>query len=330
MDGVTICGAQISAVEAQQLTIRILTLLPLSVSRRIVDKLLKNANNFSPETINQLRLCLGISIELREDPEYYDSPEKLFETILRRQTSRESIRKKEYGSAMGINEKQRRRVVLGDAKLTLEQIRNLCSGFSDSTTGRFWENLLLKQHPEIADLGRGDGPEVVALEKLCGLLTWDEHAAEWEQLDEWEQRCLKELAEPDKPDLEKFGKEPDRLYSVLKALAHENGMVIAVLADEVGITSNTWFSWKDRWEGAERTCFKNGIPKTRLQRGHMLLLAVLLKLNYPQSVYLMALAGYRFISGEPDDSVAQYLKSPTSSSEKLRGYIREGLNTGKW
>lgn len=330
MDGVTICSAQISAVEAQQLTIRILTILPLSVSRRIVDKLLGDANSLSPDTISQLRLCLGISSELREDPKCYDSPEKLFEAVLRQQTSRESIRKKEYGSAMGINEKQRMRLISGKAKLTLEHIRKLCSGFSDPVARRFWENLLLKQHPEIADLGRGDGPEAAALEELSGLLTWDEYDAALKRLDDWERRCLEEIAEPDEPDLGKFGKEPDRLYSVLKALAHGNGIVIAGLADEIGITSNTWFFWKDRWERAEREGFQNGIPKTRLRRGHMLLLSVFLKLNYPQSVYLLALAGYRFIPGEPDDSIARYLKSPTSSSAELCGYIREGLNTGRW
>lgn len=330
MDSVTIYSAQISAVEAQQLTIRILTVLPLSASRRIVDKLSGDAKNLPLETVSQLRLCLGMSSELREDPERYDSLEKLFAAVTRRQTARNSIRKKEYGAAMGINEKQRRRLEAGDAKLALEQVRKLCSGFQDPTTGRFWENLFLERHPEISDIGRGSGPEVIALEKLCGLLTQDEYAVALTRLDEWGQRRLEELAAPGEPDIGKFGEEPDRLYSVLKALAHGNGMVIAALADEVGITSNTWFSWKERWERAECEGFQNGIPKTRLQRGHMLLLAVLLKLSYPQSIYLLALAGYRFIPGEPDDSVIQHLKSPISSSDKLRGYIREGLNTGKW
>lgn len=330
MDGVTISNTQIGAVEAQQLTIRILTVLPLSTSQRIVNKLSKNAKKYPLETISQLRLCLGMSSELREDPNRYDSLEKLFATAMRRQSTRESIRKKEYGLAMGINEKQRRRLEAGDAKLTLEQIRKLCSNFQDPITGRFWENLFLDQHPEISDIGRGGGPEITALDSLCGLLKRDEYAEALMQLSEWERQHLEEFAALNEPDLGEFGEMPSRLYPVLKGLAHRNGLIVSTLADEVGITSNTWFFWKDRWERAEREDFQNGIPKTRLQRSHMLLLAILLKLNYPQSVYLLALAGYRFIPGEPDDSVTLYLKSPTPSSEKLRSYIREGINTGKW
>lgn len=330
MDGATISKAKISVVEAQHLTIRILTVLPLSTSQRIVNKLSKDAKRFPLETISQLRLCLGMSSELRENPNRYDSLEKLFAAVMRRQSTHESIKKKEYGSAMGINEKQRRRIEAGNAKLALEQIRKLCSNFQDPVTGRFWENLFLNQHPEISDIGRGGGPEITALDSLCGLLRRNEYAEALMQLSEWERQHLETLAALNEPDLGEFGEVPDRLYPVLKALAHRNGLVVSTLADEVGITSNTWFFWKERWERAEREDFYNGIPKTRLQRGHMLLLAVLLKLSYPQSVYLLALAGYRFIPGEPDDSVTLYLKSPTPSSEKLRSYIREGINTGKW
>lgn len=330
MDGVMICSTQLSAVEAQHLTIRILAVLPLSTNRKLVDKLQRNADNRSLETIVQLRLCLGMSSELREEPERYSSFETLSEAAFRRQKSRISIRKKEYGAAMGINEKRRRRQETGNAAPALAQIRMLCSGFSDPAEGRFWENLFLKQYPDLADVGRGDGPEAAALKTLCGLLTQDEFVKAKKKLSEWEKHCLEEFDEPDKFELDTFGPEPDRLYSVLKALARKNKMAIAILADEIGITSNTWFFWKDRWEKAEREGFQNGIPKTRLKRGHMLLLAVLLKLNYPQGIYFLALAGYRFIAGEPDHSAAQYLKSPTASSEELRGYIRAGLNTGKW
>ena len=62
----------------------------------------------------------------------------------------------------------------------------------------------------------------------------------------------------------------------------------------------------------------------------MILLGILFGLDYPQSVYFLALSGYRYVSGEPDDAVLGYLRSSVGSREELARYLKEGIYTGKW
>jgi len=327
-DGATTYIARVNAVEAQRLTVRILTVLPPAASLRLSDKL--KAGALLRESVRQLGLCAALGSELRKDPQRYDSLEKLCASALKRQTQRKDIRKKEYADAMGINEKRLQRLEKGDAKLTLAHIRSLCAKFEDTVERRFWENLFLEKHPDVADLGRGDGPEAGALALLPRLLTPRQYGAALAQLDPWEQSRLEELTCPPL-NLSGLDGNPAGLYPLLNALAHERGMTCAALSDEAGVSANTWFAWKKHWERAEKEDFQNGVPKTRLKRAHLLLLAVLLGLSYPQSVYLLALAGYRFVQGEPDDSVVRYLDAPSPPAcLRLRGYIKEGLYTGKW
>ncbi len=152
-------------------------------------------------------------------------------------------------------------------------------------------------------------------------------------LDGREREILSRITGPtvEKPDPQAFGGEPDRLYPVLAWLSARQGMLIAdVAAEEIGISSNTWYAWKKVWEEAERSGFQKGIPKNRLKRVHMILLGILFGLDYPQSVYFLALSGYRYVSGEPDDAVLGYLRSSVGSREELARYLKEGIHTGKW
>ncbi len=324
---------RIGAVEAQQLTIRILTVLPDRISLGILNRLFGETDKVSPDTARQLELCLGMAGELRGDPARYDSLEALSMAALRRQTNRETLKKKEYEAVLGVNRMQRGRLEKGTAALSMTQVEKLCCGFRDPVARQFWENLFLGRYPEIADKGREEGPAVAALEQLWELLEEGQRSAAAQLLEEGERRRLDELTgsvrwEPDKGD---FGREPDRLYPVLASLAASRGMLIAdVAAEEIGVSSNTWYAWKKAWEETERSGFREGIPKNRLKRVHMILLAVLFGLDYFQSVYLLALSGYRYVSGEPDDKVLGYLAASGDSREAVLCYLKEGLNNGRW
>lgn len=324
---------RIGAVEAQQLTVRILTVLPESAVRDVLNGLSDKGDSALPDTVRQLELCLGLSGELRGDPKRYDSLEALSMAALRRQTNRESLKKQEYGAVLGVNRMQRSRLEKGTAELSLEQVRTLCCGFRDPVTRQFWENLFLGRFSEIADMGREEGPAASALELLLELLEEEQCRRAAELLDVRERESLARLAGQAgrKPDMRDFGKEPSRLYPVLASLASGRGMLVADLAaEEIGISSNTWYAWKKAWEEAERGDFQNGVPKHRLKRVHMILLGVLFGLDYPQSVYFLALSGYRYVSGEPDDRVLQYLRASIGSPEELERYLKEGIHTGKW
>ncbi len=324
---------RISPVEAQQLTVRILTVLPESAARDVLNGLSGRADSVLPDVVRQLELCLGLSSELRSDPARYDSLEALSMAALRRQTNREALKKQEYGAVLGVNRMQRSRLEKGTAVLSLEQVRNLCGGFRDPVQRQFWENLFLERYPDMADRGREAGSAQAALELLLELLEEDSRRMAANLLDGREREILSRITGPtvEKPDPQAFGGEPDRLYPVLAWLSARQGMLIAdVAAEEIGISSNTWYAWKKVWEEAERGGFQKGIPKNRLKRVHMILLGILFGLDYPQSVYFLALSGYRYVSGEPDDAVLGYLRSSVGSREELARYLKEGIHTGKW
>lgn len=329
------CKNRIGAVEAQQLTIRILTALPDSVSLGVLNRMPRQADSASPDTVRQLELCLGLAGELRGDPDRYDGLEALSMAALRRQTNRENLKKKEYEAVLGVNRMQRGRLEKGTAALSLEQVKRICGGFRDPVTRQFWENLFLGQYPEIADLGREEGEALAALELLWELLEEGQRCRAAQLLGEEDKRRLEELTgpPPPEPDRGDFGREPDRLYPVLASLAANRGMLIAdVAAEEIGISSNTWYAWKKAWEEAERSGFRDGIPRNRLKRVHMILLAVLFGLDYFQSVYLLALSGYRYASGEPDDRVLGCLRTAGAgvAREEILRYLKEGIYNGRW
>lgn len=322
---------RISAVEAQQLTVRILTVLPESVGRDVLNRLAGCGDDVPPDTIRQLALCIGLSSEMRSDPARYDSLEALSMAALRRQTNRESLTKQEYADALGVNRMQRSRLEKGTAALSLEQVRRLCCGFRDPVLRLFWENLFLSRYPEIADMGREEGSAGAALQLLLELLGADRRRKAAERLDGREREWLDQLTVGREPDIQDFGGEPHRLYPVLASLAARRGLLIAdVAAEEIGVSSNTWYAWKKIWEEAERSGFQKGIPKNRLKRVHMILLGIVFGLDYPQSIYFLALSGYRYVSGEPDDTVLRYLRFSEGSREEMGRYLREGINTRKW
>lgn len=301
------------AVAAQQFSIRILA--DMTPAENL--DLLERAGSEDSAAVQQLRRCMALASELREDPNCYDSLEKICTAILKRSMSRDTVRKSEYGEALGVSNKmQRRRLEKGETSLSPEQIRRICGLFQDASLGRFWENMLYALDPDISTAGRGDGPENGCLRLLCTLLPPEQYEHIPIQMEAPEEPC-------------RFGKEPDRLYPVIGTLAAEVPVLIPDLAEqEVGVHMNTWYAWRKAWTEAEETGFAV-VPAKRLKRLHMMILSVLFSLNYPESIVFMALAGYRFASGKADDLVLSHLRSPELSPETVRSRLREWLYAGR-
>ncbi|MDE7242616.1 MAG: hypothetical protein K2O18_01380 [Oscillospiraceae bacterium] len=313
----------IDAVAAQQLCVQILTALTPSENLRILDRAAERLSE-KDAVLGHLRHCIALGGELREEPNRYDSLEKVCTAIIRRRTSRETVRKSEYGEALGVtNKMQRRRLEKGEASLTPEQIRRICAPFQDPVLRRFWENMLYALDPDVSTAGRGDGPENGSLHLLCSLLAP-------EQYRKLDPRTLDFLETPPAVPPARFGEQPDRLYPVINTLAGGVPVLIPDLAEqEIGVHMNTWYAWRRAWTEAEENGFAV-VPAKRLKRVQMMILSVLFSLNYPESIVFLALAGYRFVPGEPDGMVTRHLRSPTQPPEELRRRLREGLYTGEW
>lgn len=330
-------GDGIGGIEAQRLTIRILTVLSSYVSTEILAKMTLQREKRPSGIYRQLELCIGVASELRENPHCYDGVEKICMAILRRQTNRSSISKKEYGEALGLgNRMQRLRIEKGEAHLELDKIERICEGFKDPASRRFWENQLLCLYPDASAAGRQGDFEADALGWLREILTemgQYEAAVGW--LDALDRRRLEDLfgTSAQEPCAEGFGEEPGRLYSVINLLAGRRGMSIPRLAEEeMGIQVNTWYAWRKSWLKAEECGFREGVPKNRLKRAQIMMLSALFDLSYAESIYLMALSGYRYVQGEPDDEVLRSLWKMQGAKEpdEIREYLREGIYNGKW
>ncbi len=312
-------NSRIDAVAAQQASIRILTALTPSENLVLLEKAARRCPD-GDAVIRQLRHCASLGGELREDPDRYQSLENVCTAILKRSTARETVRKSDYGGALGVtNKMQRRRLEKGEASLTPEQIRRICGLFRDASLGRFWENMLYALDPGISTAGREDGPENDCLRLLGSLLGPEQR------------RDIPELQWLELPAAaSRFGDQPHRLYPVINHLAGEASILIPDLAEqEIGVHMNTWYAWRRAWTEAEENGFA-AVPQNRLKRVHMMILAVLFSMNYPEGIVFLALAGYRFVPGEPDGIVIEHLQTPVQSSEDIRRFLREGLYTGEW
>ncbi len=326
----------LNSVEAQRLSIHILTAVGPNSGLWLASEMAKDSGNMEEDVRKFLRTCVSFGSDLRSKPDQFDTVDKVCMSILRRQTNREAVSKDDYGKALGLSGRvQRLRVEKGEAGLSYANITGICSGFQDPVLRRFWENRLFELFPEVSVAGRQGDLEMRSLVWLCAALQRsDNYQNILDKIEESDRGSLEALlsARTEEPP-RKFGEEPVRLYSAISALTKTVGLNISDLAgDELGIQPNTWYSWRQNWTLAEGDNFKDGIPKNRLTRVQMMLLSVIFDLDLYESAYFLALAGYRFIPGEPDGEVIRSLRGipEAMSRDALKTYLREGMFTGRW
>lgn len=324
---------KIEPIRAQQLIIRSLQILSADENLQIVTRI-EESKQYSEEVEKLMNLCIRFSSELRRNPHQYDTLDSVCKAILVRQKGKAKVLKKDYRAALGLTyETQLDRIIKAKTPLKWENIERICQGFQDKTVRRFWENQLLHMYPAIAIKGREEGEECLCLHVLCNFLSEPQRERIQENLDEWEQIYFQEITGvlPQAQESHDFGSFPYKLYEVIKIQAARiNKTIMAIAEEEVGISGNTWYSWKEKWEEKEKNNFLYGLPRQKLSRGQILILAVLFELNYPETINLLALAGYRHISGEPDCRVAAYIVQGIGSREELKQYLLSNFVTYKW
>lgn len=324
------------AVEAQRLIIRIFMQLNPYESAEMLTRLNAEENQSAPMNGEYLMLCSGFGSELREEPDRYSRVDKICTAILRRQNRGDSISKKDYGEALGLtNRMQRLRVEKGEVALDLHHITRICAGFDRPADRRFWENQLLEMYPGASSAGRDCAVEIQSLRWLCAFLrSINRYQAVADRLDALDRQRLRDLlSDQTEAAAGRFTDNSGGLYATIAALADSQHILIPDLAEEeIGVQLNTWYAWRKSWMQAEKIRFREGIPRNRLKRTHVMLLAVIFKLNYLESIYLMALAGYRFVAGEPDKEVVRYLlgQADPMRPDEIKSYLREGIYTGRW
>lgn len=347
----------INGIDAQHLTIQCLTKLSERESILIIDKIEKNPA-YSEAIKEQLYLCAGTAGELKKDANA-DTFENICKTILKRQRNKKSVLKKDYREALGLhNNMELSRIEKGEVIIKKEYIDNICNGFEENGKRCFWRNQLLYLYPSVNDFqGQQSDIEYQCLEAVCKAMLPKQYDRMYAELNELEQMQMDSVfKDTDKADLEKkhskMGKPPYELYTIIAERVKAIDSSIAKIAEEeLEITTNTWYLWRKTWMEAEQNGFADGIPKPGLSRVQMLLLAVLFDFTYFEAVLFLALGGYRFSSGEPDEKVIHYLKHKdiksenvtdtnmqlemkaeprVESFEEIKNYLKEGIYDNVW
>lgn len=329
-----------NGVEAQHLTIRLLSLLSADEIMAVVEKIERKG---CPTDVKlQFKLCNAISGKLKKEPKCYDTLERICKDILNNQNrGTTTILKKDYRIALGLSsEMQLNRIEKGTASLRMEHIKNICDGFETERQKRFWENQLLYLYPNIVAPERPNETEYLCLSAVYEMLSAQQRDFVEKKLDFLEKdhiEALRKILEKNnkgenRQENSKLGKPPYRLYAIINKNALECRKIITDIAeDELGISTNTWYSWKNAWEHAEGNKFSKGVPRSCFSRIDIMILAVLFDFTYSETVVFMALMGYRFSMGKPDEYVVKYLmKKENKDAEEMKLYLQKGKITSDW
>jgi len=334
----------LNAVESQQIMIHILTNASskenLWIKRELVEKM---ANNGDPDAdeIDKIKmymdLCIRTAHELRKDPEKYNTFDTVFRTIIARQKTKstENVKKKEYREALGIKYNSiLERVLSGKVMLNMGQIDDICSGFKDESNRRFWKNQILCINPDISYPEKDICIEYKCLLFLCSVLTEEKFNCYIHSLNQTEQRqilIIREAAVTKKETVKETVNSVNRLYEYINSKARRMKLAIKEVAEqELGISENTWYARKKVWENAEEMDFKQGVPHARLARVQLMVLSVIFELDYPETIMLLALAGYRMKNGEPDCTLIEYLGKEVKNKEEMEQFLLDGWYHGEW
>ena len=334
-----------------QIIVEILTVISADETEYLLTEA-KHSKEYDSDVGKYLLLCSQMASDLRRKPHCYDTLDLVCKAIVTRQKNKDKVYKKDYSELLGMNYPiELNRIEKKVSPLQLVNIQNICKGFQNETMRYFWENQLLSMFPYIKESESRKKVAHVCLSVLCQALNVNLAKRINEKLSEstrsyWKlfvNETLKGKINPSintylelntLPSLETiFGpKPPYQLYTIINAQVKKTDMTIQKIAeDELGITLNTWYDWKKEWEKMELDD-EAELPKKRLSRIRLLVLAVLFDFTYSETVVFLATAGCRFCCEEPDQTVIQYMnkiegaKSKGEVKEFLRSYMFQCSN----
>lgn len=325
-------------VKAQQITIKVLAMLSTVERRELSYRLESLKGNISNDVFLQFYRCKRISLELIENAEKYSTISSVLCTIIARQSGRkpQDVLKRECMQKLGLkHNEQLCRIEHGEVLLTESQIINFCAAFKKEADQRFWKNQILSFYPEIRIpvKNTSEPVEELCLKIIVNALTKEMLCKVKLALQEYLlfENCPKEFfcPEQDLCDGRLYGyidqiyrQANKKRYSAEKESYPQN---LDSVRETLMITTNTWYSWKKQWEEAESKEFKNGVPKRRLSIEHLYIIAVILDMNYWQTIYLFSLAGARTKNGEPDQTVLRYLLYKDTGKDRIIAILQSTI-----
>lgn len=327
----------LGSVKAQQITIKVLSMLSTVEHQELSRRMESPEEYISDDVFLQFYRCKRMGLELVENAEKYSTISSVFSTIVARQSGRKAqdILKREYMQRLGLKyNEQLCRIEQGKALLTESQIETFCAAFEKVEDQRFWKNQILSFYPEIRIPGKNisESVEELCLKTVVDALTKEMFYKVEPALQEYllfenppeafssseqdlSDRRLYGYIDKIYRDVHKKGQSPKKD----KEISHQN---LDSVRETLMITTNTWYSWKRQWEEAESRDFKSGVPKSRLSIEHLYIIAVILDMNYWQTIYLLSLAGARTKSGEPDRTVLRYLLYKDMEKERVLAILQ--------
>lgn len=246
-----------------------------------------------------------------------------------------------------------------------DTIRELCYGFRIECDRIFWENMLFGLFPKTSDpepwikSRNGDQQNagsvssrkakynfwwkaeynslkyiVELLKKMERLEKSREHLPQNEDknLTLLMSEVLKNPSKADplmlrEPTKSKIGNQHP-LYPTISQLVKDNGMTLGKLREnELQVSETSWSTWKENWTEAAAVNFSY-LPKARLRRNHMLIMAIVFKLSYLDSLRFLRLAGYRLGNTEKngdspsDRDIADFLLGDRENEEDFKQKLR--------
>lgn len=321
---------KLNSVDSQYLLIQIFKSLGTEVSSAIGVEF----NSGENDTLKEFILaCISFSNEVITNSEYCCSFDNTCRSILARQKSSDAgqirtsdvkqIRKKDYLKALGWdNGVQLNRIEHGTAKMKVDNIKKICSGFTKESDKRFWQNHLLSFFPSTLYLDRNNSNiEYEGLLHVLGNLRKEEQALLAQNLSEADLVKIRSVSDSflsGCPD-DRLGDPPFHLYKTINHLVRQVPYMTiqSLVEDELQTTLVSWYEWKVKWEKAEETDF-DYLPAPRLQRTHLLLVAVVFKLEYLDTVRLLQMGGYRLGMNKKDRMIADYFLHKMDAIDELK------------
>lgn len=308
-------------IEAQWTTVRLLSVLN---SGQIVS-IIQSIENDLPdaESLNYLNLCILASRELKKHPDYLNDIRIVLKTIVAIQLGKtpNEVKQNQFLKPLGLKYGyQLNRIELGTKKISIESIQSLCNGFRDRTEARFWTNQVARLIPDIR-LCVDNHIEETCLQRLWNYLDPNirNKAADELHLNAWQ---IEELQTGQRL---KDNQGNSSLYDVIDAAKRRAGYSNEKLINAIGVNRDTWYLWRTEWIRAEHDCFAHGFPSRRLSRTHLYLIALILDMDYLDTVHMLALAGCYIKSTQPDITVIRCLLSSESDRQDTIQYLYQFL-----
>ena len=317
----------LNGVDSQSLLIRLLLSSEQSTVQRIVQSFSETGGTGQMKAY--FTACASFALARKQRKVYCATFEDTCRAIFAQQTDKAEIDvlKSEYVLAMGWpNNVQFNRIAQGEGYLHVANVMKLCGQFKQAADRRFWRNQILSFFPA-TQFPPPDQEEETEYETLVFVLerclTAAEHNAATAGFTQPEKEKLESVARPapTMPRPDPLGEPPYRLYAVIERLLKARHISVEELViDELQTTMQSWYTWKPKWEKAEKEGFEK-LPKPRIARKYLLAIAVICGLTYLDMIRLLQLGGYRLGQSRIDQAVAEAFIRGKYDKDELKQYI---------